>query len=324
MRFEPTHRTPARRHSIVGLAGAAALALLTACTDSVGPGAEPPAVPRVERKLVSVSPVPARSFAADVIASDLAAGTLVDQTQSLNAVLIGSTPDVHIYMADDFVVGEGRTWTVSSVLLPGYLPSNNPTGLIEIAIHADAGGEPGEPIATYTLTPTSSTQRDPACSFFCIIDHLYQLPSPVVLQPGTYWLRTECSVTYFQCWFESDVTGSISKVLGFDGQTWFDSAFEDDIGFALLGDETVTPDQQVKDLGDVLAGMNLPAGLTNSLRAKLLAAVAAISEGNTAAACSALQAFVNEATAQAGKKLTAQQAADLIAAANAIREELGC
>jgi hypothetical protein len=159
--------------------------------------------------------------------------------------------------------------------------------------------------------------------FACAIDHVYRLPSPVVLQPGTYWLRNECSVTYFECWFQLEVTGNVSKVSR-DAQTWGDNVFGEDIAFALRGEETVTPEAQVNDLHDLLAGMGLPDGVANSLVTKLLAVLAAIEEGDAAGACSDLRAFVNEVTAQSGKKLTAEQAAELLAAANALREDLGC
>ena len=68
-------------------------------------------------------------------------------------------------------------------------------------------------------------------------------------------------------------------------------------------------------------------GIANSLDTKLanaLAALNAANAGNRANVCNVLGAFINETQAQAGKKLTQAQAADLIADANRIRAVLGC
>ena len=73
---------------------------------------------------------------------------------------------------------------------------------------------------------------------------------------------------------------------------------------------------------NTLAGVQ--AGIKNSLMAKLTGAQAALSAGNTATACARMQDFLNEVKAQAGKKLTAAQANQLISAATQIRTVLGC
>ena len=46
--------------------------------------------------------------------------------------------------------------------------------------------------------------------------------------------------------------------------------------------------------------------------------------GNTATACTKLADFINECNAQSGKKLSVEQADELIARANDIRASLGC
>ena len=51
---------------------------------------------------------------------------------------------------------------------------------------------------------------------------------------------------------------------------------------------------------------------------------AAIQAGNVAEACGALRAFINEVNAQAGKKITSADAAELIEAANELRTLIGC
>ena len=59
-------------------------------------------------------------------------------------------------------------------------------------------------------------------------------------------------------------------------------------------------------------------GILNSLEAKLNAAEAAAARGNAQAKAGAIGAFINELQAQAGKALTAAQAATLIALAQAL------
>jgi len=69
---------------------------------------------------------------------------------------------------------------------------------------------------------------------------------------------------------------------------------------------------------------NLPDGSENSLITKLQAALAANAASDSATACDSLTAFINECRAQSGKKLTADQATQLINSANQIKTELGC
>ena len=81
---------------------------------------------------------------------------------------------------------------------------------------------------------------------------------------------------------------------------------------------------QTSSLIALVASFGLPAGTAKSLTMKLAAALAAINGGNVSGACSSLTSFINEVTAQSGKKLTAAQAAQLIAAASQIKTVLGC
>ena len=81
------------------------------------------------------------------------------------------------------------------------------------------------------------------------------------------------------------------------------------------------------DLDDLIAlvnGLNIHQGIQNSLRAKLNAANAALAANDTATACTKLADFINECNAQSGKKLSVEQADELIARANEIRASLGC
>jgi len=298
---------------IASVVATASIGLLTACADSVGPVAAPP--------LSAGAPV--GSTAADVLTSDLAEVALVNQSATPDGWPGLGQPGEHRFIADDFVIRPGHVWTISKVLRPGFLQPDNPTGLIEIAIHANAAGKPGSQIASFTATPVSSTRRNPDCTLCVpIFDHIYQFPTPLQLQQGSYWLRTECSNSFFLCWFNLEIVGTQSQLLGLDGQSWFNLDF--DLTFTLLGTETITTEQRLTELNDAVAGLNLPDGLGTALGVKLRDVTAALLAGDTAAACTALQSFVNQVSAQSGKKLTIQQAIDLIAAANAIRQQLGC
>jgi hypothetical protein len=78
--------------------------------------------------------------------------------------------------------------------------------------------------------------------------------------------------------------------------------------------------EQLDDLISAVAGV----GPGTSLADKARAARTANSAGRKAEACQKLAAFTSEAQAQAGKKLTAAQAAELIASANRISAVLAC
>jgi hypothetical protein len=64
-------------------------------------------------------------------------------------------------------------------------------------------------------------------------------------------------------------------------------------------------------------GLGLPHGIERSLLAQLGAA-------KRGGACDNLRAFMNHVRAQSGKKIAADDAADLLADAGAVRASLGC
>jgi len=81
------------------------------------------------------------------------------------------------------------------------------------------------------------------------------------------------------------------------------------------------PVTMIQDLIGLVASYNLQQGIDNSLDAKLEAAVKALEDvnaNNDASAVNKLQAFINEAEAQRGNKLTIEQADELIAKAQVI------
>jgi hypothetical protein len=88
-----------------------------------------------------------------------------------------------------------------------------------------------------------------------------------------------------------------------------------------------TPVSQINALIALVLSLNLQHGIENSLDHKLqniLDALSAVGGGNLALACNKLDAFVNEVQAQAGQHITVAQAAQLIAACDAIKATLGC
>ena len=87
---------------------------------------------------------------------------------------------------------------------------------------------------------------------------------------------------------------------------------------------TRSPGTMIGSLIRLVRGFDLPGGIANSLVTKLENAQAALAAGDTAAACELLRAFINETRAQSGKKLTTEQADEMIASAEQIRAAIGC
>ena len=99
-------------------------------------------------------------------------------------------------------------------------------------------------------------------------------------------------------------------------------------GTAAAGTATIiallTPIQAIDALIVKVKSFNFDKSPQNSLIAKLDAAKKAIQKGNLSTACSNLTAFINHVIAQSGKKITVAQANELIAAAQGIKQLLGC
>ena len=89
--------------------------------------------------------------------------------------------------------------------------------------------------------------------------------------------------------------------------------------------DVVTAGAQTVDGAIALVeSLGLPKGTETSLLAKLRAADASLRAGDLEAACGPLGALRREVDAQTGKKLTADQAARVRAAADELRDALGC
>jgi hypothetical protein len=83
----------------------------------------------------------------------------------------------------------------------------------------------------------------------------------------------------------------------------------------------------VKDASEQLADLLVLVGGVgpgSSLADKITAARGALASGHSSEACRKLAAFTKEAEAQSGKKLTSEQATQLVGAANRIRAVLSC
>jgi N-acetylneuraminic acid mutarotase len=107
-------------------------------------------------------------------------------------------PTYSSYLADDFVVD--GTWKIDSIFVPGdgwngFSSLLNATALTW-AIYADAGGAPAgnpsgagsPPIWSATLTPTSPYVTLSNGYLGNLSNTLLQLPAPLKLGPGNYWL----------------------------------------------------------------------------------------------------------------------------------------
>lgn len=101
------------------------------------------------------------------------------------------------------------------------------------------------------------------------------------------------------------------------------SSYVDNVAVVSLG-PLGTVASLTEDLIAVVRSCHLPKGTENSLVVKLQSALAALNTCDIGTGCSKFQDFVNETSAQSGKKISADQAETLIGNARAIRSLLGC
>ena len=92
----------------------------------------------------------------------------------------------------------------------------------------------------------------------------------------------------------------------------------------LVGLDLLGPADFVMDLRETLAGMDLQRGIENALDAKLRSTLSSLDDGDKIEACESLQSFINQVNALTGKKISAEDAEILIAAAVDIRRSLDC
>jgi len=82
--------------------------------------------------------------------------------------------------------------------------------------------------------------------------------------------------------------------------------------------------EQLNDLIGLIQSFSLHDGTETSLISKAQDALNAVNNADTTPACDSLTAFINASQAQAGKKLTTDQATQLIDAAAQIKTNMGC
>jgi hypothetical protein len=160
------------------------------------------------------------------------APVLYDHTQSAGTLLSHTLGLGNAYYADDFVVPAGG-WTVAQVLLTGRL--NAPA--LAVSIVPDNNGVPGGTLPTNPLVPVS--KPSPCCNpTISINDHLFTLPAPVQLQPGTYWVVARVTADgekAFEAYVGPNTEGSSirSMIDGLPG--WgYEDVERRDMGFALF------------------------------------------------------------------------------------------
>ena len=305
-------RARASRHPAAVLLATASLAALAACAD-------PPSAPgRV---------TPRARPSADVTSAAVPQPLWVQTTGVYQG--LGLLPGNTLRIADDFVVPAATTWSVYRVVVTACPNPTAPVTLLTITFHQDQAGLPGPGIASFTVAPTSATPHD-VPGGDCFYDYALDLPSVVTLPPGAYWLAVDCSPTAVRlCGLVLPVTGHVARWSA-NGLPWIPVHDvlhgvlpPSDLAFALHGTET-TPSDVAQDLRESVGELGLPAGTQTSLDAKLRQVVEAIAAGDTAAACRALNAFMNEVRAQAGKQLTEAQAAVLLGQAAHLRTLFDC
>jgi hypothetical protein len=104
--------------------------------------------------------------------------------------------------ADDFVVPTGQSWSITGVDVDGYYTNGpGPAASVHVYFYANgAGNLPGTLVASRLSNPYAS---GPAAGDFVIT-----LSSPVLLNPGTYWVSVQAREDFTPAgrWFWEDRT----------------------------------------------------------------------------------------------------------------------
>jgi hypothetical protein len=182
---------------------------------------------------------------------------------------------------------------------------------------------------TGTPTPIDPTTR---YAFVDVSNQSVQLNAGTTYVIASHWLSTNTN------WFDADVQSTSGYVyadsyitLGALGLSTSSTTpcmpSTANSGYTFLGANfkfEVAPSDpavMIENLVVQVAGFNLQQGIDNSLDAKLAAALDALQDVNTnndASAVNKLEAFISEVEAQREKKITNEQADELIAQAQAI------
>ena len=117
---------------------------------------------------------------------------LYDQYNNVGEeVTVSSTftdfPTYNADLADDFVVPTGQTWNVQSIDADGvYFFGGGPAIDWNVFFYADNAGFPGAQVYSTTHQPVQQNG-----STFTV-----NLPTPAVLNAGTYWVEIQANMTY--------------------------------------------------------------------------------------------------------------------------------
>ena len=248
---------------------------------------------------------------------------LWNELTPITGVLTGTASGGVIAPANDFVVPERAVWSVSTIVLRGVQVTGNPDATLSIAFRTNGVGQPGALIQRFTLAPVSKTVVDQTGQSDFRID----LPFPVTLGTGTYWLESQCIGFVIQCGL-GPVVGQQAFTTLDGGVTWT-PGFPNVVGppadnlFALLGTAD-TPERRIADLRTTVASLGLDRGTQTKLDARLQLALVDLGAGDFAGACGAMRDFINLVNTKTSKKLTAGQAAALTDSATGIRTLIGC
>jgi hypothetical protein len=192
-------------------------------------------------------------------------------------------------------------------------------GTIDIHIRADDQGLPGRSIFSkrYSLGPQNT------------FDWVTFADYAVALDPGTYWLS-----------FEPAPSGGLQAAIGQGALSPLAeyAYFVDGNGrwltFRSIGSQPAlamrvsgtafTAAERIERVSAIIQSIGLESGIAHGFDAKLTAAQSALANDDRALGCSALQDLINALSALSAKKITAADAARIIAYVTGIRAALEC
>src|SRR5690625_1670434 len=138
--------------------------------------------------------------------------------------------------ANDFVVANGVTMSVESLTVDIFADYTDATTL---AIYENNGGQPGAVIESFSnVAPTSKTLVGSAFGFN-IYESVFDFPTAVELEAGTYWVGLQVSTGSEGTsgyWATSDTFhGNLPYYSNDGGTTWTQSTLGEDCAFIISG-----------------------------------------------------------------------------------------
>jgi hypothetical protein len=200
-----------------------------------------------------------------------------------------------------------------------------PTGLGGVTSFYSAQSFTVDTSGTYTIANTSNTF--PAGPGFLAGDSFFALyqGSFDPANPLANLVATNDDFNFNQAQLSCALSAGTTYILV---TTTFGDSVTGDFTNTITGPGQITllsaPETAIEDLQTLVSGMGLPNGLTTALNSKLQQALDALAVDDSATACGALGAFLNQVQAQTGKKLDPGDAQELSDGASAIRTQLAC